>query len=335
MADTFPVNSLYVDEAALGKFIEANREHVMAIVCFGVDCKPIEGAEFPVIYSHMEQLGETKQVEVWTSSAPVSYHRGDSFEYTENSEALFGQYLFKNDSSSDLEATTRLAYNSCLKETRAAGYPYLIRLWNYLPDINMVVDGLERYMRFCLGRHQALEENRLIFEKELPAASALGTQGGRMSVFLLAAKTPGEPKENPRQVHAYEYPPQYGPRSPSFSRAMLKRWGGNKWDLFISGTASIVGHESQHPGDAVEQLQETLQNIETLIESATKGLNGEVYTVSDLSFLKVYIRHREHYPVVREALERTLKGSLPTMYLLADVCRTNLLLEIEGVLRSK
>src|SRR5213082_3849534 len=57
--------------------------------------------------------------------------------------------------------------------------------------------------------------------------------------------------------------PIYGSHSPLFSRATLLRQSGGL-ALFISGTASIVGHTSLHVGDTVAQTRETLANIEAL-----------------------------------------------------------------------
>ena len=35
--------------------------------------------------------------------------------------------------------------------------------------------------------------------------------------------------------------------------------------LFVSGTASIVGHETQHRGDVVAQTRETLANLSSVL----------------------------------------------------------------------
>jgi hypothetical protein len=67
-------------------------------------------------------------------------------------------------------------------------------------------------------------------------------------------------------VSAYDYPRQYGPAAPSFSRAALTP------DplLLISGTASIVGHASVHLGDVTAQLEETLANLANRLRAGTR-----------------------------------------------------------------
>ena len=60
------------------------------------------------------------------------------------------------------------------------------------------------------------------------------------------------PLENPRQTSAYEYATRYGPESPKFSRAIALSCGDYA-TIFISGTASITGSQTQHAGDIAAQ----------------------------------------------------------------------------------
>jgi chorismate lyase/3-hydroxybenzoate synthase len=131
-------------------------------------------------------------------------------------------------------------------------------------------------------------------------------------------------------MSAYCYPPQYGPKSPSFARATLVR-GANRDCLYISGTASITGHESRHPDDPAAQLEETLVNIKALIDSAAteEGIGFEGF--ASLTHLKVYIRHPRDFPLIRARLEALLPKNTQCLYLEAEVCRPELLLEIEAV----
>ncbi|MBU2285069.1 MAG: hypothetical protein KKC85_01380, partial [Gammaproteobacteria bacterium] len=138
--------------------------------------------------------------------------------------------------------------------------------------------------------------------------------------------------ENPRQVSAYRYPPTYGPRSPTFSRAALAGIGGGDVALFISGTASIVGHETVHLGDVRAQTEETLRNLGAVIDAA----NALATTKFDLSAIDcvVYVRHVSDVDTVRavlgEALGRDAHTLTRAVYLEADICRQDLLVEIEA-----
>ena len=150
-------------------------------------------------------------------------------------------------------------YESTFALCEAQGYPHLLRVWNYFADINLEFDGLENYQRFCRARAAAFQQRFGEFVPRLPSASAIGTESGSSVVYFIAACQPGVHRENPRQLSAYSYPPQYGPRSPSFARATLNRFDGRDV-FFISGTASIVGHAEL--GGLGAQLDESLSNIE-------------------------------------------------------------------------
>ena len=100
-----------------------------------------------------------------------------------------------------------------------------------------------------------------------PAATAVGRQdhSGVLQVYWLAGTEPGRPLENPRQVSAFNYPRQYGPAPPRFSRAMLVTGG-----LLISGTGSILGHASHHAHDLSAQLDEILRNLASLRQAGRR-----------------------------------------------------------------
>jgi chorismate lyase/3-hydroxybenzoate synthase len=162
-----------------------------------------------------------------------------------------------------------------------------------------------------------------------PAATAIGRQqrSGLIQVFWVAAKTPGAAVENPRQVSAYQYPRSHGPVSPSFSRATVLADG----TLLISGTASIVGHVSQHPNDAAAQLAETLRNLDSLIVHARQ--HRDSISADAEMLLTVYIRELCNVNAVAERI-RTEFPNAQTIFVAADICRRELLLEIECVVQA-
>lgn len=224
------------------------------------------------------------------------------------------------------------AYRDLFKTLDQAGTPQLLRIWNYLPRINADGGGLERYRQFNLGRQEAFfEAGRAAFEGA-PAACALGIHQGALSIRFLAGQTAPLPVENPRQVSAYRYPETYGPRSPTFSRAALAEIGNGDAALFISGTASIVGHETVHPGDVREQTRETLRNLEAVI-AAANGQGSAVFSLAQLDCV-VYVRHPADAEAVREVIVQALGPEAPmvrhAVFLEADICRSDLLVEIEA-----
>jgi enamine deaminase RidA (YjgF/YER057c/UK114 family) len=134
--------------------------------------------------------------------------------------------------------------------------------------------------------------------------------------------------ENPRQTSAYFYPPKFGSHSPTFSRACLLN-GSAGTNLFVSGTASIVGHETLHSGDVSAQTRETLTNIDALLDEANRIVGSAHYALEGLKF-KVYVRRVSDFAAIESVLSAALDSSTTIVYLQADVCREDLLVEIEA-----
>ena len=231
-----------------------------------------------------------------------------------------------------LEMLAREGYSQLFEAMRRAGCPHLQRIWNYLPRINEDGGGLERYRQFNVGRQQAFLETGLSVLEGAPAACALGVQRGGLAIHFLAGQRAPLAVENPRQVSAYRYPSDYGPRPPLFSRAALADIGNGALALFISGTASIVGHATVHPGNVAEQTRETLRNLAAVIDAARQRCSARFEL--DALDVVVYIRDAAHLDVVRQVLAHTLGPDSATLrravFLQADVCRADLLVEIEA-----
>ena len=97
---------------------------------------------------------DSLSIESWRSLSGVSGGRRGPVAFRRNDHALFGAVVA--DGSHDLESLAEDAYTRILETIRAEGFPYLLRVWNYVRDINQGVGEEERYRRFCAGRHQAL-----------------------------------------------------------------------------------------------------------------------------------------------------------------------------------
>lgn len=269
--------------------------------------------------------------EVWTSTPLVTYHRTGAVHCAMNDDVLFGTVHMEESPGVMLDTITYQAYGQLLAQARALGYPHLLRVWNYFSDINGESNGLERYQRFCAGRYQALAEGLSDFPRSLPAGTAIGTMSGPLTIYFLAARRPGTHIENPRQVSAYQYPPVYGPRSPSFARATLRPSTSGS-HLLIAGTASVVGHVSEHIGEPHAQTLEILRNLNALITEAEllHGVAREQWFGQAL--FKVYIRHPEHFSTVRDILKEQLPSHAQVLYVQGEMCRSELLVEVEGIL---
>ncbi|GAC1629733.1 MAG: pteridine-dependent deoxygenase [Nevskia sp.] len=263
--------------------------------------------------------------ELWESHLPVEADSTGAVGLAGNGEVMMIRLSLPEP---ELGATARAAehlYAELLRSAEARGYPHLLRIWNFVGNINDGDGDDERYRQFCVGRHRALSA-RPQFEASLPAATAIGTAGGGLTVLALVGRHAGLQIENPRQLSAFRYPRVYGARSPSFARATLLPWADGA-QLMVSGTASIIGHATAHAGDLQAQLVQTAANLETLISQpglARRGFLPELYTL--------YLRHADDLPLLLPLLPRYLGGA-PLQVLHGDICRRELLLEVEAIYR--
>ena len=271
--------------------------------------------------------------DAWIGDGRLEHRQHGCVRYASNGEWLHG-VAEVDDAATDggLRAATYRAYADLFELLARSDSPHLLRLWNYIADINLETDGSERYRQFNAGRQQAfLEAERSAFEGS-PAACALGTRTGPLRVYFLAGRRAPLAIENPRQVSAYRYPTTYGPRAPTFSRAALADVGGGRQALFISGTASIVGHETMHLGDVRRQTQESLANIGVLREIASQRAGASFD--ADRLIYTVYVRRSDDLDAVRSEFERVVgtasRAVREALYLHADICRAGLLVEIEA-----
>lgn len=277
----------------------------------------------------LPQLGAHPLVEVWRSETPVVSGTRGPIAYAGNEQILLGHLSVDERDFPSLEEASRRAYDTLLPFAGEMGFPHYLRIWNYIPDINGDLDGVERYKRFCVGRHAGFEKF-VLPQDRFPAASGVGSDSDEILIYFLAARDAGIQLENPRQVSAFHYPPRYGARSPSFSRAMVKDWGTGK-HLYISGTASIVGHESRHHDGVLPQLAESLRNMSTLVHSAGTEHGLSIQCLAQLSQLKVYVRNEHDLERIRDHMNVQLGSGVPIIYLGGDLCRKNLLVEVEGL----
>lgn len=317
------------------------KRNVMACIRFG---RPPEAGDdpraIPLPLDPLGTLGHRRAdgaqgpanapIELWTSDRPVDFDRDEGFGFAKNGEFLFGHLYLLEVELDSIAAASFKAYARLTAFLERQGYPRLLRCWNFMHDINSGDHDDERYKQFCLGRYQVLA-GRAGFEHGLPAATAIGMREPGMLIYFLAAKEAGVQVENPRQLPAFQYPRQYGPRSPSFSRATFARFGNLDY-LLVSGTASVVGHATQHPNDSAAQLDETLANLQALLRhAATAHLNGASWVPETV---RLFLRDPADLPLVQARLEAMLGNDAPVLFLEGDICRHDLRLEIEGLFRA-
>lgn len=282
-------------------------------------------AKSPVVGLEVVADAAEAFTEVWTTNRPVVADRVGGIAYGHD-----GEYAFcagHVPAAARCAPGVRDAYLAAFGVLADLGYPHVFRMWNSIGRINGVnADGLEVYRDFCRGRAEAFDRSPLP-HGELPAGTGVGMIGDGVAFFLLARRSPGHlAVENRQQVAAYRYPQRYGPRPPLFSRATCVPDGG----LFISGTASILGHETAHEGDVVAQCRTTLDNLAALTDGENLSSQGVAAGRVATRAVKVYVRRRRDLDAVREQCRAAFGQATGVAYLVTDLCRTDLLVEIEA-----
>lgn len=290
------------------------QDKVLAVIGFGAACTLPQDER--VLRVGLEPIGAAP-LEVWRAQAPVQHGRdGGALRWSTDGTHLFFAIEVDEAAHGGIAPAAEHAYRRLVGFVGASRTPHLLRLWNYLDAINEGDDAgdAERYRLFCNGRAAGMAAAGGL--ARYPAASAIGRQDGVrvLQVYGLAARHAGTVVENPRQ---------YGPTPPSFARGMRT----TPRQLLISGTAAVVGHASLHHGDTEAQLTETLANLDSLLREA--GL-AEPTTLGASSLLKVYVRDPAQAAAIQAGLQARLLGLRPPLMLAGDICRRELLLEIDG-----
>ena len=307
----------------------------LGVAQFGRDIAPPDLSHLPLAAVPLKSLNESGALyEIWRADGPAHVGRCGQVNYRATAQLMFGCITVpapaQNEAvGGDLRGQTMTAYAQIFATLEATGYRQLVRIWNYVSDIGRQAVAGERYWLFNDARYDSFMSSGRPVTAGVPAASALGTpRGSPLVIYFLAHKCAVQLLENPRQVSAYRYPVQYGPRSPTFSRAALLADG--EGTLMISGTASIVGHETVHSDDVAAQTRESLVNIGVLADDASRRLPSRRFALEMLAY-KVYVRREADLSVIIGVMQETVGPTAPVAYVRADICRRDLLVEIEAV----
>jgi chorismate lyase/3-hydroxybenzoate synthase len=323
--------TLRVAYQALSQPSAATNSPVLAAIRFGGKTTTTFGDAALTIDVGLEPLQGPPVAELWFASGPVHTGQwsdphfdalGVRIRYAHDEHHLFAVLELDEREHGGILLTAERAYAAIQAFQTQSAFRHLLRMWNYMDAINEGAGDMERYRQFCVGRGRGLGA----VTQSYPSASALGRHipDHLLQVFWLAGKAPGKAIENPRQVSAYHYPRVHGPVSPTFARALV----APDETVLISGTASIVGHVSQHHDDPMEQLEETVRNLAALMPHV-----GRMPGSSSADVFKIYVRDPAVTPKIAERL-RQLYPQGDFLFVAADVCRRELLVEIEAVLAN-
>jgi len=219
---------------------------------------------------------------------------------------------------------------------------HIIRQWNYIEDIALVKGAestSQNYQDFNDVRAHYYGQDH--FKDGYPAATGIGQNTGGVIVGFIALSESEHikvsPIANPGQIDAHKYSELVleGSSSekctPKFERAKLVTIGSGNY-IYVSGTASILGEHTMHKGDVEKQTLTTIENIKRLFAKENQEMLGLQFDVSEIQFshLRVYVKHMKDIPAVEKICNRELNCK-SSLFLESDVCREDLLVEIEGV----
>jgi chorismate lyase/3-hydroxybenzoate synthase len=235
----------------------------------------------------------------------------------------------------DFEQATVNAYHLIRRTLATMPASEPVRFWNHIPGIHQQMDAeRDRYMVFNAGRFRAFCDwfgGADQFAGRIATASGVGHRGADLVIHCLAARERGKPVENPRQIPAFRYSKKYGPLPPCFARAMIvPGLTGSGRTLLVGGTASICGERTVHRNLLAQQMRETLANLASLIVAADPTL-AEADALAAFTHVRVYYPRGKDARSIDKATRNAFVGAEHVELLPADLCRAELLVEIEGI----
>lgn len=313
----------------------ASERHVLGQVVFQHESAwPTLSGGAPRIGVHMVAGDDEPFTEVWLTGRSVRSGAVGDLVYAEDGEYLF--CAVRVDERATYRDPIYGAYSAAFELIHELGYPNIFRMWNLVGQITQDnAEGMENYRDFCVGRAKAFDEWSSLIGR-IPAATGIGSRSGGVDFYFLACRDGHlQHVENPQQTPAYHYPARYSPKSPNFARATyLSRAGQHAGNaLFVSGTASILGAETVHVGDIDGQCEVMIDNVARLISRDNLRRHGidDGYEIKDLNFIKVYVRDEMDLSTVRAKCANWFPGDTDIAFLNVDICRSDLLVEIEGI----
>lgn len=256
-------------------------------------------------------------------------YNDSSYVLLENAD---GRFLYsggwQGDLSADIGVQSREVFQRIggLLAAEEFAVDSIVRQWNYIERITVHEAGRQHYQMFNNARGEFYASGQWV--NGYPAATGIGSRCGGVLVDFDAVKFKNTicfctSIDNKLQVAAHAYSDNVlkeggsEKASPKFERAKSLNFDQQRI-VYVSGTASIRGEESLGVGSIERQTKITLENISLLTDNMP------------MSSARVYLKHREDYEVVKHCFALREKN-VAVLFVEADVCRDELLIEIEGI----
>lgn len=350
----FRVNIFVKSEDQANYLAQHNLIHTTFLEAFGNDCPPfgvvMQEPEDP--YLVICEVGFAKN-----SDADIRYGFFGNSPYCIVDTANYKEYWTIGAQSvhPDLNilASSDASFNylKALYDHLGIRFNNIVRQWNYVGEILSKKEDKDHRLR---QHYQMFNETRSKYYgkfrtvEDYPAATGIGMKylGVCIDSFAVTGNENLKiiPISNPVQSESYKYgqtvligdpgKQMKENQPPQFERAKLIALNGVS-RVMVSGTASIVGQDTIGIGDVEEQTRVTINNISKLThpDNIRKHYPEIEKVPTQFSYIRVYVRNKHHIAKIREICKQTY-GNTPTTYVVADICRDNLLVEIEAELIS-
>jgi len=305
----------------LSNKLPLQKDNILSIISFG---NKVENND-NIVITGIPSINRKKTYEIWEVKEDVKRSKYNNINISQTKDYIFGVCKINNSGTyEEIKVEIEKQYNNFFEISKKYEMR-LIKIWHYIPDLLKVYRNKKtNYSLLCEARESIYKK----YYKNLnyPAATVIGTNSNNILVYFFSVRCNSYKSiENSRQVSSYNYPQNIFLEKPMFSRAVSFKLSGDlKKQIIISGTASIRGYESVYTKDVLNQLNESILNYLTFMPEGDTTSN----------VCRVYLAKSQSANVkfIVEALDKII-GSENYVLLEGDICRKELLVEIEGIIK--
>jgi enamine deaminase RidA (YjgF/YER057c/UK114 family) len=282
----------------------------------------------------------------------IAYKSTPEFQYivfeTAHSKELFCGGISSNKLDATIHDQSMFAFEMLenILKTEGMLFSDILRQWNYIENIlefdSQATCSSQHYQTFNDVRTLFYSKNE--FKNGYPAATGIGMNLGGIVIDFIAQKSNHIeifPLKSPVQTDAHKYTsdvlkenyliPNIQKSTPKFERAkvVIQNKSGI---IFVSGTAAIKGQNTIYQTDVDNQTKLTIDSINQLIssENISQQLGINYNFEIKFSSVRVYVKNFSDMLVVSEICEQHYT-QIPIIIVNSDICRDDLLVEIEAV----
>ncbi len=331
----------FVTRLILFSACESNEVYAERLQQMRSDVGSVWGENRPIVSCVAQPvLGSVAALEVHTynmrEGVKLTYRDYKSGGRSVKVDGEYGRLLFVGELQTDvvndsLERQADSVFDSAKAIFDCEEIPYnsIVKQWNYVEQITGYEGENQHYQLLNNSRSRFYDLAQWV--DGYPAATGIGADKGGVNVDIDALLDGGAgaciitPIDNKLQIAAHAYSDDVlfdankAKATPKFERAKSIAVKGYDRQTYISGTAAIRGEESVAGLDVVEQCENTLENIAQLIDADER-----------IVLYRVYLKYGADYEPVREYLSAKYEDA-QILYTECDVCRDELLIEIEGI----